>query len=204
MPDIEKIPFKSWPILPTEYNDALSYMEMVSRVNDKLSETIDVVNAFGDTVFEMCKQYTDSQIEAKYGEFQQQYNELVSQLDQFQTAVNNTLKGFQDQFDDYKEKTTAEVISAKAYTDVSIQQNNEYILEQISQQVISVRVLNPFTGERVSIQDMIDYLSTFHMTDAIKISTLGNRRNTVNQMIAYQATCSNLVINGANIVVDHG
>lgn len=203
MPDIEKIPFKSWPVLPSEYNDALSYMEMVSRINDKLSETIDVVNAFGDTVFEMCKQYTDSQIEAKYGEFQQQYNELVSQLDQFQTAVNNTLKGFQDQFDDYKEKTTAEVISAKAYTDVSIAQNNEYILEQISQQVISVRVLNPFTGERVSIQDMIDYLSMFHMTDAIKISTLGNRQNTVNQMIAYDATCSNLVINGANIIVDH-
>lgn len=203
MPDIEKIPFKSWPVLPTEYNDALSYMEMVSRINDKLSETINVVNAFSDTVFEMCKRYTDSQIEAKYGEFQQQYNELVSQLDQFQTVVNNTLKGFQDQFDDYKEKTTAEVISAKAYTDVSIQQNNEYILEEISKQVISVRVLNPFTGERVSIQDMIDYLATFHMTDAIKVSTIGNRHNTVNQVVAYQSSCSDIVINGANIFVDH-
>lgn len=203
MPDIEKIPFKSWPVLPTEYGDALSYMEMLSRINDKLSETINVVNAFGDTVFEMCKQYTDAAINAKYGEFQKQYNELVTQIDQFQTAVDNTLKGFQDQFDDYKDKTTAEVISAKAYTDVSIANNNEWLLEQISQQVISVRVLNPFTGERVSIQDMIDYLSMFHMTDGIKVSTVGNRNNTVAQMIAYNAKCSDLVINGANIIIDH-
>ena len=203
MPDIEPIYFKTTPILPTEYNDALSYMETLYRINDKLTETIKVVNAFGETVLNAAKQYTDSAIAEKYGEFQKQYNELVTQVEQFQTAVDNTLKGFQDQFDDYKEKTTAEVISAKAYTDASIAQNNEWLLEQISQQVISVRVLNPFTGERVSIQDMIDYLSMFHMQDGIKISTLGNRQNTVNQMIAYNAKCSDLVVNGANIIVDH-
>lgn len=203
MPDIEKIPFQSWPVLPTEYNDALSYQELLYRVNNKLSEVIETVNAFSDTVFNLCKEYTDSAIAAQYGEFQKQYNELVSEVDQFQTVVNNTLKGFQDQFDDYKEKTTAEVISAKAYTDVSIQLNNEYILEQISQQVISVRVLNPFTGERVSIQDMIDYLSAFHMQDGIKVSTIGNRKNSVNQVVTYNASCSDIVVNGANIFVDH-
>lgn len=203
MPDIEKIPFKSWPVLPTEYNDALSYMEYLSRLNDKLSETIDVVNAFSDTVFNLCKEYTDKAIQEAYGDFQRQYDSLVTTVNEFQTVVNNTLKGFQDQFDDYKDKTTAEVISAKAYTDVAIQQNNEYLLEQISEQVISVRVLNPFTGERVSIQDMIDYLSNFHMTDAIKVSTLGNRQNTVNQVVAYKSSCSDIVVNGANIFVDH-
>ena len=203
MPDIEKIPFNSWPVLPTEYNDALSYMEYLSRLNSKLSETIDVVNAFSDTVFNLCKDYTDKAIQEAYGDFQKQYDALITTVNEFQTVVNNTLKGFQDQFDDYKDKITAEVISAKAYTDVAIQQNNEYLLEQISAQVISVRVLNPFTGERVSIQDMIDYLGNFHMTDAIKVSTIGNRNNTVNQVVAYQSRCSDIVINGANIFVDH-
>lgn len=199
MPDINPINFRSYPILPSEYADALSYQELLYRVNEKLTEVINTVNAFSDTVFQLCKEYTDNAIAEKYGEFQKQYNELVSTVDEFQTAVNNTLKGFQDQFDDYKEKTTAEVISAKAYTDVSIQLNNEYILEQISQQVISVRVLNPFTGERVSIQDMIDYLSAFHMEGSITINEIGTANKTVSQVVAFDADCSDIVINGKTI-----
>lgn len=149
-----------------------------------------------------CKKYTDAAIEEKYGEFQQQYNQLVIDFGNFQKSINNTIATFQNQFDAYTDKTTAEVLSAKAYTDVAIQLNNETILEEISKQAISVRVLNPFTGERVSIQDMIDYLSNFHLTEAIKISTLVTRNNTVAQMIAYNATCADLVKNGANIIVD--
>lgn len=149
------------------------------------------------------KAYTDAAIQEKYGEFQQQYNELLTQIDQFQTAVNNTLKGFQEQFDDYAEKTTAEVLSAKAYTDVAIAQNNDYLLEEITKQSIGIKVLNPFTGERVPIQDMIDYLSDFHMQNAILVNTLVGRNNTVNQMIAYNASCTDLAVNGATIVTQH-
>ena len=150
-----------------------------------------------------CKTYTDAAIAEKYGEFQQQYNQLIIQIDQFQSAVNNTLQGFQEQFDDYKEYTTAEVLSAKAYTDVAIEQNNEYLLEEITKQSIGIKVLNPFTGERVSIQNMIDYLSDFHMQNAILVDTLVARNNTVNQMKQYDASCTDLAINGATIVVQH-
>lgn len=148
-----------------------------------------------------CKKYTDSAIAEQYGVFQQQYNELVIQIDQFQSAVNNTLKGFQEQFGDYKEQTTAEVLSAKAYTDVSIEQNNEYLLEEITKQSIGIKVLNPFTGERIPIQDMIDYLSDFHMQNAILINTLVGRNNTVNQMKIYNKSCTDFVIDGNTIVV---
>ena len=103
-----------------------------------------------------AKTYTDAAISEKYYEFQQQYNTLVIQIDQFQTAINNTLQGFQEQFDDYKEYTTAEVLSAKAYTDAAIEQNNVYLLDEIANQSIGIKVLNPFTGERVPIQNMID------------------------------------------------
>ena len=150
-----------------------------------------------------CKKYTDAAIAEKYGEFQQQYNQLIIQIDQFQSAVNNTLKGFQEQFDDYKETTTAEVLSAKAYTDVAIEENNNYLLEEITKQSIGIKVLNPFTGERIPIQDMIDYLSDFHMQNAILVETVVSRNNTVNQMVAYNASCTDLAINGAAIVAQH-
>lgn len=150
-----------------------------------------------------CKEYTDAAIADKYGEFQQQYNELVIQIDQFQSAVNNTLKGFQEQFDDYKEYTTSEVLSAKAYTDAAIEQNNEYLLDEITKQSIGIKVLNPFTGERIPIQDMINYLSDFHMQNAILVNTLVGRNNTVNQMKSYNASCTDLSVNGATIVVQH-
>lgn len=155
-----------------------------------------------DGILADCKTYTDAAIAEKYGEFQQQYNQLVIDFGNFQKSINNTIATFQKQFDAYTEKTTAEVLSAKAYTDVAIELNNETILEEISKQAISVRVLNPFTGERVAIQDMIDYLSNFHLTEAIKISELVARNNTVAQMISYNATCADLVKNGANIIVN--
>lgn len=150
-----------------------------------------------------AKAYTDSAIDEKYGEFQQQYNALVIQIDQFQTAINNTLKGFQDQFDQYKEQTTAEVLSAKAYTDAAIQQNNDYLLDEITKQTIGIKVLNPFTGVYVPIQDMINYLSDFHMQNAILVNTLIGRNNTVNQLIAYNMTCTDLAVDGASIIQQH-
>ena len=179
---------------------------MLTELKD-FSEQLEEFRIRLDTTYEGvladCKKYTDAAIEEKYGEFQQQYNELVIQIDQFQSAVNNTLKGFQDQFDDYKEYTTAEVLSTKAYTDAAIDQNNEYLLEEITKQSIGIKVLNPFTGERVPIQDMIDYLSDFHMQNAILVNTLVGRNNTVNQMKAYNASCTDLSVNGATIVVQH-
>ena len=50
---------------------------------------------------------------------------------------------------------------------------------------------------------MIDYLSDFHMQNAIIVNTLVGRNNTVNQMIAYNASCTDLAIDGATIVVQH-
>lgn len=167
---------------------------------DEFRTRLDTIRA---GILAESKAYTDAAISEKYGEFQQQYNELLTQVDQFQTAVNNTLKGFQEQFDDYKEQTTAEVLSAKAYTDSAIEQNNDYLFEEITKQTIGIKVLNPFTGERVSIQDMIDYLSDFHMENAIIVNTLVGRNNTVNQMVAYNASCTDLAINGDTIVVQH-
>lgn len=156
-----------------------------------------------ESVLADAKAYTDSAITEKYGEFQQQYNELVIQIDQFQTAIDNTLKGFQDQFDQYKEQTTAEVLSAKAYTDAAIQQNNDYLLDEITKQTIGIKVLNPFTGAYVPIQDMINVLSDFHMQNAILVNTLIGRNNTVNQLIAYNMTCTDLAVNGATIIQQH-
>ena len=179
---------------------------MLSELKDfsgQLDEFRTRLDTIREGILADCKEYTDAAIAEQYGVFQQQYNELVIQIDQFQSAVNNTLQGFQEQFDDYKEYTTAEVLSAKAYTDVAIEQNNEYLLEEITKQSIGIKVLNPFTGERVPIQNMIDYLADFHMQNAILVNTLVDRNNTVNQMISYNATCTDLAINGATIVSQH-
>lgn len=181
-------------------NWILNELKDFSGQLDEFRTRLDTIRA---GILADCKEYTDAAIAEQYGVFQQQYNELVIQIDQFQSAVNNTLKGFQEQFDDYKEKTTAEVLSAKAYTDVSIEQNNEYILEEITKQSIGIKVLNPFTGERVTIQDMIDYLSNFHLENAILVNTLISRNNTVNQLIAYGMTCTDLTANGATIIQQH-
>ena len=60
-------------------------------------------------------------------------------------------------------------------------------------------MLNPFTGERVSIQDMIDYLAGLHMTEAAKVQQIVTAAKTVNIVVGYNASCTQLVNNGKNI-----
>lgn len=194
---------KYWPwsqkVLPLTYDESLSYYEVLCKLRDYINEMSKRLDDYGEQVLAASKAYTDGEIAKSVQQYNQALQQLTNDYNEFADNVTGALKGFQNQMDSNFQRQDNEIAGGRAYTDTKISQNNEWLLEQISQQLISVTVLNPFTGERESIQAMIDYLSSLHMTDAITITGIDTAQRTVNKVISYNATCTQLVNNGKNI-----
>lgn len=192
-----------WPwsqkVLPLTYDESLSYYEVLCKLRDYINEMGKRLDDYGEQVLAASKAYTDGEIAKSVQQYNQALRQLENDYNEFADNVTGALSGFQNQMDSNFQRQDNEIAGGRAYTDTKISQNNEWLLEQISQQLISVTVLNPFTGERESIQDMIDYLSSLHMTEAITIVGIGTAQRTVNKVISYNATCTQLVNNGKNI-----
>ena len=88
--------------------------------------------------------------------------------------------------------------ASMTYTNNAIEQNNIYILSELSTYLNQVKVINFFTGELVSIQDMFNYLAGLHTTDSIDYSTMALRALTYTQLANKNKTYTELVLDGNN------
>lgn len=161
------------------------------------------VNTWSVEVLQAAKDYADEQVGAERERANQANLELKQQVEtairDFQNVVNNTLNGFQQQLAQQDQNIASNLAEAKNYTEIRIAANNEYLMEKISEGLVDVRVINIFTGQKVTIQSMFDYLAAFHLTGAISIAQIGNARRTVTTVVGYKATCAQMVTNGYQI-----
>lgn len=92
-------------ILPAVYDDAMTYVEQLRILNDKLNEVIDVFNKYGDELLVQSKEYTDAEI-AKLNET------MTETLNQFRVELDNGLADLdatlQEKLDEFEERAEAE------------------------------------------------------------------------------------------------
>ena len=88
----------------------------------------------------------------------------------------------------------------QVYTDLAINSNNEYILKQIESQLIGIKVINFFTGQKVTIQQMFDTLAQYHLEDPMTYNQYAGKEVTYTQLAALSITYSQLINNGNNLV----
>ena len=179
----------------------------------KITEFDKKLDNYEDTVLEKAKEYTDSAI-------QESYSGLVNEFNTFKNEVTSLISGLDSRYDEFVNTvndrmaiTDANVLAisrkvdlvlaeANAYTNQAIINNNDYIIDQTTKALSTVTVLNYFTGARTSIQDMFDYLAQFHLQNAISVDTLVARAKTVNALISYNMTMTQLATNGATIITN--
>lgn len=187
----EQFPYTNFHDLNLDW--VLKEVKRISQAVDTWS--VEVLNA--------AKQYTDEQIEAERERANQANLELKQQVEtairEFQNAVNGTLTGFQQQLAQQDDQIAANLAEAIHYTETRIAANNIYLMDKISEGLVDVRVINVFTGEKVTIQAMFDYLAAFHLTGAISMAQIANANRTVNTVVGYKATCTQMVTNGYQI-----
>ena len=179
----------------------------------KITEFDKKLDAYEDTVLAKTKEYTDSAI-------QESYSSLITEFNEFKNEVTTLISGLDSRYDEFVDTvndrmaiTDANVLAisrkvdlvldeANAYTNQAIINNNDYIIDQTTKALETVTVLNYFTGARISIQAMFDYLAHFHLQNAISVDTLVARAKTVNELVAYNMTMTQLATDGATIITN--
>lgn len=175
-------------------------LDWVLKEVKRVSEAVD---KWSTEVLDAAKTYTDEKIAAEAERSNQANLELKQSVEtairDFQNVVNGALTGFQEQLKQQDAEIDSNLVAARGYTNAQIAQNNEFLMEEISKGLIDLKVLNLFTGKYVTVQEMFDYLSAFHMTGAISVAQIGNAQRTVNTVVGYKATCTDIVVNGYQI-----
>ena len=182
-------------------------------VIEKITEFDKKLDAYEDTVLAKAKEYTDSAIQESYSSLVTEFNEfknevttlisdLDSRYDEFVDTVNNRMTITDANVAAISRKVDLVLDEANAYTNQAIINNNDYIIDQTTKALETVTVLNYFTGARVSIQAMFDYLAHFHLQNAISVDTLVARAKTVNELVAYNMTMTQLATDGATIITN--
>ena len=193
------------PVLPTAFDDSLSYLEMVSKLYKKLEEVIAEVNEIDQEAIQQALDDMRAEIAKFETQIQKQYNELDGKYQALYEELNNSILELADTTAASLEELDTKIYnlgeSLKDIMDLKIEENNEYIFESIASEIIGIKVLNYFTGEKITVQEMFDYLAQLHAMDGITVTELITRQKTVNELIALKFTYTQLAQNGKNIIV---
>ena len=182
-------------------------------VISKITEFDKKLDEYEDTVLAKAKEYTDSAIQESYSSLVTEFNnfknevttlisDLDSRYDEFVNTVNDRMTITDANVAAISRKVDLVLDEANAYTNQAIINNNDYIIDQTTKALETVTVINYFTGARVSIQAMFDYLAHFHLQNAISVDTLVARAKTVNELVAYNMTMTQLATDGATIITN--
>lgn len=193
------------PVLPTVFDDSLSYLEMVSKLYAKLEEVIQEVNDIDQDAIEQALDDMRAEIQKFETQINTQYQALDEKYQTLYSELNNSILELADSTAESLEELDTKIYnlgeSLKDIMDLKIEENNEYIFESIATEIIGIKVLNYFTGEKVTVQEMFDYLAQLHATDGITVTELITRAKTVNELVALKFTYEQLAKNGKNIIV---
>lgn len=181
---------------------------VLQKLRDLQAQMDELIQKAIDEAKEYAKEYIDEQlgqIEDDFAELQNNFNILNAQYHNDFNTLNNTVNTFIT-------NTTAQINSLKQYIDDSltaqdmkmnllIQQNNEYLLREMESYLSQIKVINYFTGEKVTIQDMFNYLASLHLNDSIDYDTMAQRAKTYTQLAALNITYTNLALHGNTLYI---
>lgn len=195
-------------VLPTVYDDSLSYYEAICKLEKHLDNVVEEIEALNDEAISKANAYTDSKIaelrvdmDNTVNEINRLYYELEMQYGNFVKEVNDRIVLINGRVDEMREIVDSVLAQANAYTQQAIANNNEYVIEQTTKALSTVTVLNYFTGKRISIQGMFDYLAQFHLENSITYQKMANREKAYDEFNALNITYTQLALDGGTLYV---
>lgn len=180
-------------------------LDWVIRKLKEISADLDRIKQEAiDAATEAAKEYVDQELEAVIAEF----NAMVSQFNILDADVSSLRSQFEAlsllvaaQITDIRQQLEADIRATNERTDILIQSNNDYIFENLSTELAKIRVINYFTGESVTVQDMFNYLAMLHLNDSIDYDTMAARAKTYSQLAAMNINFTNLAMHGNTLYV---
>lgn len=142
-----------------------------------------------------------AQVESDIQNLANNFNLLRGQFAELDEAMDDYVAVIDGKIADIQAEINADIIGVNARTDALIASNNEYLLATMSQYLNQIKVINYFTGELVSIQDMFNYLASLHLTDSIDYDTMASRAKTYTELAGLNINYTNLAMHGNTLYV---
>ena len=194
-------------VLPLAYSDSLSYYEEVCRLVNKINELVEALNDISVDILKQANSYTDEQIantrsefDAKVREIEELERRLGEQYTDFTNVVNARIQFISNEVNRIDNKIDDEIIGANEYTDQAIKNNNEYLIVQLSESVRNFTVINFFTGEQVTVQDMFDSLAQLHIQSAMTYDIYANKNISYSALSLLSIDYTELVMKGNELI----
>lgn len=189
--------FNAYPYTDFHELNADWIIKELKRIEESLEALYD--RAVHDAV-EQANEYTDGQMEGLREDFEQlrrDFEEVESRMD----TVEGDFSMLAARVDNLFPYIEAQINAVNARTDAAIEANNQAILSDLEQFLSNITVINFFTGLRVSIQDMFDYLAMLHVSDGITYTEMVTRNKTYTYLAGLNIDYTDLVMHGNSLYV---
>ena len=152
----------------------------------------------------LTKTYVDNRLatyQSQIDSIRQEIAELSQRTDTLSAHVADEVLRLETKILEAEREAESLFIIANNRTDLQIERNNEYIFREIEDNILSnITVINYFTGERMTVQNMFDYLASLHLQNAITYNGLRDKNLTYTELIAKSITYTELVKNGGTLL----
>lgn len=199
MNKIEELQFWCHKILPLVYEESLSYYEFLCKVNAKLNETIETMNKLIDEVDGIIE-YVDKNVKNEIARLEQKIDDteksLLEIINNNDTKYNDNFDKINTQFNNLSDMIVEYYNLSKYYTDKSIEKAKKEIYEYVDNIALNTKVFNYFTGKKVTIQDMFNFLCSLHLENALTFNQLKDKNIIFNELANKQISYTQLALNG--------
>lgn len=173
----------------------------MKRLNDSLD---DILQEAITQATANAEAYLDSQIgqlESDFQTLQLNFNTLNSNVAALSNLVNTFIANYSAELAALKLYIDDSLDAQTLQTQLLIKQNNDMLLAEMESYLGQIKVINYFTGEKVSIQDMFNYLAGLHLNDSIDYDTMAYRALTYTYLAGLNLNYTNLAMHGNTLYI---
>ena len=171
---------------------------------NKMKELEGRLDGIVEETLALTKTYVDNRLEtyqSQINNIRREIAEISQRTDTLSTHVADEVLRLEYKILEAERKAESLFIIANNRTDLLIEQNNEYIFREIEDNLLSnITVINYFTGERMTVQDMFNYLASLHLQNAITYNGLRDKNLTYTELVAKSISYTELVKNGGTLL----
>lgn len=198
-----------WPscVNLTTWVQGMSDYEIICWIVQQLNLVNDRITGMIDEAVKQANAYTDEQLQSFRNEFSALENgiyaamgQLSDQQQQFINTATQQINAINERVDQLSSEIEAAVNGMRAYTDQAILDNNEALYKYIEDAFIDIHVVDYFTGNSVTIQQMFDKLAQFHLKNSLTYNQFAAKNVTYAELSALNATYADLISNAGGLI----
>lgn len=171
---------------------------------NKMKELEGRLDGIVEETLQLTKAYVDDRLanyQTQISEIKREIKTLSDRDEEISSEMIRQVVRLEGLISDAEREAESLFIIANNRTDMQIERNNEYIFREIEDNILAnITVINYFTGEHVSVQDMFDYLASLHLQNAITYDGLREKNLTYTELVAKSITYTELVKNGGTLL----